>query len=902
MDHKGWPWKKKSMEKTVVESNGETEKVVADKIELENCVKSLNDKLTSVEAESNKHETEAQEAIVGWEKTKAEVTSLKKKLDEALNEKHRSEEKSSHTDAGLKECVQQLRFVREEQERRMHDALTKASQEYEQRLIVIKTELAGTSKRLAEAEGENAQLSKALLAKNNTVEDLNRERDRIEVDFNSLVSSLESKEKENVSLRYEVRVLEKELELRNEEREFSRRTAEASHKLHLENVKKVAKLESECQRLRVLVRKRLPGPAALSKMRNEVEMLGRRRVNGSPHSPMIDSEKINNLTEQLCLLEEENKTLREALNKKVSELQFSRNMYSRTASRLLEFESHLDESSKGTNIEPSRSSNVSHEVSLASVSEFENDDKVSCADSWASALLSELDNFKNKKQMGSSLVGTPKASEMKLMDDFAEMEKLAMVASTIDNRPGSSPICSSDSISATGPVENESNENTSEVTKTSGTDYSLNPDASPKDDIKSDSLPQSLHIVLKAVMEHKHITQRNTDEVLEDIRKALSSVNHSSFSVINHQETKTITVEDRLVMECNISKSIHRIIEIIEGVSLKDERHVSNGESERLSGYTARVLQWKTTELSSVLQRFLQTCYDLLDRKADMKKFAQELSSVLEWMVNHCFSLQDVSTMRDEIKKQFEWDESRSGSEVDIGTFRQVSEAEKLKTEDVSFLACKDQLIDDKPGNQKLSSKMVEEEAKDKPASASENELKLEEKQNMRTELEIAAASEKLAECQETILNLGKQLKALTNSKETALLSEKLMSDITDKSNNLAGAQPSQETTKPEKRLTSQRSSLLDQMKAEDHNTGESKDQKPQAADKNGKGGNSSVYNETIEALEQILLSDKSKGSDSNCFAIVPQKKSGGVKSLWRKLLGRNKKGKSKKVPNPFAT
>lgn len=171
----------------------------------------------------------------------------------------------------------------------------------------------------------------------------------------------------------------------------------------------------------------------------------------------------------------------------------------------------------------------------------------------------------------------------------------------------------------------------------------------------------------------------------------------------------------------------------------------------------------------------------------------------------------------------------------------------------------------------------------------------------MIQELEITAASEKLAECQETILNLGKQLKALTNSQDTALLSDKLVSDLTDKSNNLAVAQPSQET-KPEKRLTNQRSSLLDQMKAEDHNSVESKDQKPQAADKNGKGGNSSVYNETIEALEQILLSDKSKGSETNCFAIVPQKKSGGVKSLWRKLLGRKKKSKSKQLPNPFAT
>ncbi|KAL0817938.1 hypothetical protein Bca101_074382 [Brassica carinata] len=82
-------------------------------------------------------------------------------------------------------------------------------------------------------------------------------------------------------------------------------------------------------------------------------------------------------------------------------------------------------------------------------------------------------------------------------------------------------------------------------------------------------------------------------------------------------------------------------------------------------------------------------------RKADMKKFAEELSSVLEWMVNHCFSLQNVSSMREEIKKQFEWDESLSGS-------------------DVSSLACKDQWIKDGPVNHKLPSKVIEEEAKDK--------------------------------------------------------------------------------------------------------------------------------------------------------------------------------------------
>ncbi|RRT77694.1 hypothetical protein B296_00028271 [Ensete ventricosum] len=66
---------------------------------------------------------------------------------------------------------------------------------------------------------------------------------------------------------------EKEIEIRNEERDFNRRSADAAHRQHLESIRKIARLETECQKLRVMVRKRLPGPAALAKMRNEVEIL-----------------------------------------------------------------------------------------------------------------------------------------------------------------------------------------------------------------------------------------------------------------------------------------------------------------------------------------------------------------------------------------------------------------------------------------------------------------------------------------------------------------------------------------------------------------------------------------------------------------------------------------------------
>jgi len=66
-------------------------------------------------------------------------------------------------------------------------------------------------------------------------------------------------EKENANLKYEARALNKELAIRNEEREYERKAAEIASKQHLDSVKKIAKLEEECNRLRVLMSKKLPG-------------------------------------------------------------------------------------------------------------------------------------------------------------------------------------------------------------------------------------------------------------------------------------------------------------------------------------------------------------------------------------------------------------------------------------------------------------------------------------------------------------------------------------------------------------------------------------------------------------------------------------------------------------------
>ncbi|PQP92539.1 filament-like plant protein 7 [Prunus yedoensis var. nudiflora] len=161
---------------------------------------------------------------------------------------------------------------------------------------------------------------------------------------------------------------------------------------------------------------------------------------------------------------------------------------------------------------------------------------------------------------------------------------------------------------------------------------------------------------------------------------------------------------------------------------------------------------------------------------------------------------------------------------------------------------------------------------------------------------EITAASEKLAECQETILNLGKQLKAMAAPKEASLF-DKVITNPTDINTLKAKAT----CPTPQKKLN-QRSSLLDQMLAED-GAGIKDLMSPKTKEVDSNSTSTFGPKRVIEPLENILVVN-GKYQDDNAtvgsLAIVPGKKRGGW-SLWKKLVWR-KKGSSKKVPLPIAS
>ncbi|KAK2967602.1 hypothetical protein RJ640_030473 [Escallonia rubra] len=1076
-DSKTWPWKKRSAEKTSVApdkvdlslrgNEGEVQTILTDKAELERDLKVLKEKLSSAISEGNskdhvarKQAKMAQEAIAGWEKAEKEAIALKQELNKTIQHRVAGDERLVSLDAALKECMLQLRFVREEQEKRIHDAIMKTSREFEKTRTILEEKLAETTERLAKLSAENTQLSKALLAKNKVIKDVNGQRFQAEADFSAVMTRLESTEKENASLKYEVRVIEKELEIRNEEREFNHRTEDVAHKQHLESVKKIAKLETECQRLRLLVRKRLPGPGALAKMKSEVEILSRnssesrrRKSNPSPigsvdfsvdSAPDTPGRRTNFLTEQLYAMEEENRTLKELLNEKTNELQLSRTMYARTASKVIEGEAKVEEPSKGS----ARNLPTPQELSLASLSDIGSDEKVSWAESWASAMISDMEHLRNGKHTGTPSCKGTGASDIDLMDDFVEMEKLAVY----EGKPFGNSHISSEEGNA-GPLEILAGRHSVEATGRemvplsdcqSGISVS-NQEIQPNNEL-IDKIPGWLSDIQKLVLEQTRSTHRNPDNIVEDIRVALGRINHpnpgksgSSNSLIanNISSAKNCNHSD-------ISDSIHKMIELLQGITLpcqdygtpeilsrKDGNSLPYKISETSTDYMVRVFQWKTSELGAVLHQFVQTCHSLLNGKADMQKFAEDITSALDWIMNHCFSLQDVSSMKDAIKKHFDWDETRSESEVESGLVSHFAETDKLhhlhapkeqlshfpivsswnvhnnvfhfedfrpgvseegrrlkdeleiietakkslerrlqsemdkneslmvklqeseeriesfKTDADTMQQSKgvsqeqtpgvvqDQIYKYKMANDELHTQLVTaqvelNEARENVSSlatelknkSSHEELEAvcldlqlqlesvkkeipkhddtQEEKQLRTDWEITTASEKLAECQETILNLGKQLQALASPRDAALFDKVTCTPTNSLST----------TTISEKNIN-QRSSLLDKMLAEDNAeklwSPKTKELSCPSESATLTDGQNSYYafglSGTINSPHKFINLNGIKHQDEEVVsskAIVPSKKRGGV-GFFKKLLWRQKKGKSKKTSFPHA-
>lgn len=173
---------------------------------------------------------------------------------------------------------------------------------------------------------ENSQLKKSLVAKEELAVSLQERKFQVESKFEALMTRLDSTEKENAFLRYEYTVLEKDLEVKTEETEHTRRSMELTHKQQLRNVNKIVELEAECQRLRLLFRKKFPERSISIRNEGEERKMEMRRRSANKSDLMMRDEvqsrklKYDLLMEQIGNVRAENKNLMDIIMRKNMEI------------------------------------------------------------------------------------------------------------------------------------------------------------------------------------------------------------------------------------------------------------------------------------------------------------------------------------------------------------------------------------------------------------------------------------------------------------------------------------------------------------------------------------------------------------------------------------------------------
>ncbi|KAL5779432.1 hypothetical protein ACOSQ2_010169 [Xanthoceras sorbifolium] len=398
MEKRKWLWKRKSSERSPgeTESSGSisshserysddqpealkaspnqnaqspevTSKRIANEQDINDGVKTLTEKLSAalvnVRAKEDlvkQHAKVAEEAIAGWEKAENEVAVLKQKLEGAVQQNSVLEDRVSHLDGALKECVRQLRQARDEQEQRINEAVEKKNREWEFMKSEVENKLVELQSKAEAVKSEPSIL--------------------IDPD---LLHKIEFLEKENSALKIELMSQSKELEVRAIESDLSAQVAETASKQHLDSIKKVAKLEAECRRLKAI----------------------------ACRSSLLTDHK------------------------------------SATASSIY-VESLVDSQSDSGE----RLNAVDIDTRMMGGSE-PNKGEPDCSDSWAEALIAELDQFKNEKAFNRN----PAASsiEIDLMDDFLEMERLAAMPDSGSGSHLESEAVAKKSIDAESSLRNE---------------------------------------------------------------------------------------------------------------------------------------------------------------------------------------------------------------------------------------------------------------------------------------------------------------------------------------------------------------------------------------------------------------------------------------------------------------
>ncbi|KAL5665863.1 hypothetical protein ACJX0J_025971, partial [Zea mays] len=504
----------------------------------------------------------------------------------------------------LRTCMERLVVAREEREQIIVEAANEISSK-KKKVRELQLKLEDANKKIAKLAAENSNLCKAADVKDALIGELRESAAATGDKLADATARLESAQKQAGSLEYEVRMLQKELEVRGQEREYDLKSVDAARRQQAEHQKRIAQLEAECQRLRAMVRKRLPGPAAIAKMRDEVDQQQAQTPTASPRrprpatpssprsavapfSPRTPSPRrsvsggADGYAFRLRAVEDENTALKQALAKRESELQFMQMKYADEACKLTAAQMQVKELTE-----------ENRQLSDANTQ----------SESWASALVSELDKFRSGNENGGACASIMASSEMNLLHDFSEVEKLETASGDQKRNVQRASPHKAD----TGLATEEQNGN-----------------APVLDGSVSNGHPEKVRHIWELVVQKHEASGESFEAIIEQISQAL-------------EQTATRAKRDGSDVpsdQSEIEKAVRDMVE--QTTSMIQAAYAEEDDVAR-----SRALSHHKSEMFRRFKRLVQVRHELLEGKCDLGKFVDEVCLILKYVVSQCFSDQD---------------------------------------------------------------------------------------------------------------------------------------------------------------------------------------------------------------------------------------------------------------------
>ncbi|KAI5437214.1 hypothetical protein KIW84_023367 [Lathyrus oleraceus] len=168
-------------------------KTYEEKVEtLEDEITELNDKLSAANTEINtkeglvkQHAKVAEDAVSGWEKAEAKALALKNHLESVTLSKLTAEDQASQLDGALKECMRQIRNLKEEHELKIQEVTLAKTKQLDKIKVEFEARIRNFEQELLRSAADNAALSRSLQERSNMLVKLSEQ-----IEFcNSLVQS-----------------------------------------------------------------------------------------------------------------------------------------------------------------------------------------------------------------------------------------------------------------------------------------------------------------------------------------------------------------------------------------------------------------------------------------------------------------------------------------------------------------------------------------------------------------------------------------------------------------------------------------------------------------------------------------------------------------------------------------